>query len=447
MLDETVVAAATRPVAGDGFVGLRHYALVALLLVGAANIGDRMVLSLMLDPIGREFHVSDAALGLLAGSVFALFYAIFSIPVGFASDRLNRRNIVAGAAALFGLMTMACGLAAQFWQLVVARALMSIGQSGTEAPSYAMTADLYSPNQRATAVAVLQSGGSLGLLVGLFCSGLLLQHLGWRTTFVIAGLPAVLLSVVLITTVREPVRGHSEGAHAGAAPPLMTVAQLIVRQCALVLLIVGVALACTGAYGLVSFLPTFLARSHGLTPVQVGLIVALLFGAVGGAGLLIAGKLSDRLATRNVKWNLWLPSLSLIVGGTLVPVLLFAPTLAMALAAGVPAIFLNSMFYGPTFALTQSLVPIAMRATTTAILLFILNIVGAGLGPLLVGWVSDVVRVATGDDGLRWALAVVSTGHILGGICFAIAAQFLSADLARVRMHDPAAAEIAPFAK
>src|SRR5206468_10486743 len=138
----------------------------------------------------------------------------------FASDRFNRRNIVAGAAALFGLMTMACALVAQFWQLIAARALMSIGQSGTEAPSYAMTADMYPPERRNTAVAVLQSGGSLGLLIGLFFGGLLLQFAGWRATFLIAGTPAVVLSMALLATVREPVRGHSERANVGDAPPL-----------------------------------------------------------------------------------------------------------------------------------------------------------------------------------------------------------------------------------
>jgi len=411
----------------------RSYVLFILLLIGAANIGDRMILSMMLDPVGAEFHVSDAALGLLAGSAFAILYAGASIPVGVLSDRFSRRIIVAIGAIVFGSMTISCGLAVRFWQLVVARAIMSVGEAVTESPSYSIISDLYPPERRATAIAVFQAGGSLGLLITLSVGGLLLQYFGWRMAFFAAGLPSVVLAMLLLSTVREPTRGAADGVKAEQAHAVTVVARFLAGQTALIFTIGGVAIAGMGAYGIASFLPAFFVRSHHLTASAVGVVAALLFGVAGGAGLVCAGVLADRLTKDDIRWNLWLPALSLIVGGALLPVLLLAPSLSLALIAAVPAIFLLNMFFGPTYSLVQSLVPIRMRATAVALLLFVLNLVGAGLGPPLVGWMSDLLRPVAGTDALRWSLVLMSGGNFLASACFAIAARLLPADVQRLR--------------
>jgi predicted MFS family arabinose efflux permease len=208
----------------------RHYVLFVLMLVYVANFIDRQVLSILLEPIKREFGVSDSVLGLLAGPTFAIFYATIGLPLAYAADRMNRRNIIAASLAVFSVMTALCGLAAQFWQLALARIGVGIGEAGTSPQSHSMIADLYRPDERVGALTVLGIAPFIGIAIALLAGGWISQHYGWRTAFLIAGLPGVALALLVVLTIGEPARGASENLAAAHPPRIGETLRFLWRQ-------------------------------------------------------------------------------------------------------------------------------------------------------------------------------------------------------------------------
>jgi len=413
----------------------RGYILMVLTLVYLVNFIDRQILSILLQPIKEEFHVSDALLGLLIGPTFAFFYAVMGLPMAMLADRVNRRTLIGASLTLFSLMTAVCGMVGQFWQLAVARIFTGVGEAGTGPASQAMISDLYPPAERSRAQAVYATGSNLGILVAFALGGVIVDQLGWRAGFLLASVPGLLLVVLLFATVDDVPRGRSEAvADAVPAAPLRVVLRLLWASPAFRLTTLGACTTCFTGYGVFGFFPTFLARSHGMSITQIGFTVAIITGVAGGLATYASGYLADRLSQRDERWNLYIPAIAAFLPLPLAPLCFLTDSTALALIAAVPILGLTAAFIGPVIATIQRLVPLRMRATSIAVLILIDNIVGLGLGPQFVGLTSDWLRPTFGEDSLRIALLAAMAGSAVSAVGFLLAARRVRDELEPTRI-------------
>ncbi|HXC55452.1 MAG TPA: MFS transporter [Rhizomicrobium sp.] len=435
--------AGAAPAAGIGGVS-RRYILVMLTLVYVVNYLDRNILNILLPAIKAEFHLTDAALGFLSGTVFAILYATLGVPVAWLADRVNRRNVIAISMLLFSAMTVASAFAASFFQLAAARVGTGIGEAGTSPSVNAIISDLYEPKERAGALSFYAAGLNAGLLLAFFGGGWIEQHFGWRIAFLTAGVPGLVIALLFIFTVPEPRRGHVEQlADPGRAPHLPTTIAYLWRQRSFRFIAAGTAMASFGGYAGNSFVPVFLARTHHMTPSQIGVALAILFGVIGGFGTYFSGVFADLLGKRDVRWNMRVVYLLILVALPSFPVYFLSPSLPAALAGAILPTIIGAAYLAPSYAMVQSLVPLRMRAQAAAILLFVLNIVGFGLGPLSVGALSDALTPRLGPDALRWALLSTVTTWLIAAWCFWMASRRLTAELARANAPPVSLAEVA----
>ena len=419
--------------AGQYSTAYRTYALILLLLVYISNYADRQILGILTEAIKAEFGVSDSAMGLLGGFAFAIFYATLGVPIALLADRSNRRNIIAAATAIWSVMTAVCGLAGSFTQLLVARIGVGVGEAGGSPPAHSIIADLYPREQRATALAIYALGVPLGLVVGLFIGGSISQAYGWRMAFIALGAPGVLLALLVVFTLREPRRGQTDGVAPAAAPPLGTVVRFMWSQRSLRHAIAGATLTTLVGYAGVQWWPPFLMRSHGLSIVDVGLFLALVFGVASAFGTFMGGLLADRLSKRDAKWGSWVVTFAILGSfpfgiavyltgdSTLVFALIFIPAMA------------SGLYLAPTFAMVQNLVGVGMRSVAAAILLFTINLIGMGVGPTLAGILSDLLRPDYGADSLRYALLIIGFLNLWAALHYFLAGPKLAADYERAR--------------
>jgi len=384
-----------------------------------------------MEPVRLELGLSDTQLGFLSGIAFALFYATLGIPIARLADRTSRTGVIAICVAAWSAMTALCGLAQNFWQLLAGRIGVAVGEAGGTPPSHSLLADYFKEHERATALGIFAVGGPIGMMIGLFVGGWLNEWFGWRITFMLIGLPGVLVALVVWFTVREPPKGALEGGQAPLQSSVSEVFRFMWTQRAFRLMSLGAALQGFVGYGLVQWYPVFFIRIHEMSTGELGTYLALIFGIAGGIGTFFGGYLADILARRDRRWYLWLPMIGTSLAMPFYIGVFFAPTWAAAfLFLIIPALLANS-FLGPVFSTTQGLVPPHMRATASAVLLFIINIIGLGLGPQVVGLLSDLLRPAYGVDSLRYALFIVSLLTLAGAALFWLGARTLRADLDR----------------
>lgn len=410
----------------------RTYTLVLLTLVYVVNYLDRQIVAILLPQIQREFALTDTQLGLLSGTAFAVIYAVLGIPLAVIADRVNRRNVVAVSLAIFSLMTVLSGYARQFWHLLLARFGTGIGEAGTGPSINSMLADLYPPEKRAAALSFYSAGLNVGLLVASFGGGWVAQHFGWRNAFLAAGIPGLLLSIYLLLGVREPVRGAVDNLQDELpAPSLWSVIHGLWSQRAFRWMAIGTSMSSFGGYAGIFFIPKFLIVSHHMSLVSVSVVLALLAGIPGALGTYFAGVFADRFGSRDVRWNMYVPIIATFISVTFAPVFFLTPITAIALLAGIVPYMMGATYVGPAYAMTQAMVPLRMRARAIAILLFILNIIGLGIGPLAVGKLSDLLRPALGANSLRWALTATIVTGLSGAFCYWRASRTLKEDIVR----------------
>jgi predicted MFS family arabinose efflux permease len=412
----------------------RWYALGVLVLVYTSSHVDRQIMGILLEPIKQDLGASDTQMGFLIGLTFALFYATLGMPIAMLADRSNRRNIITVAITIWSGMTVACGYAQSFFQLALARIGVGIGEAGSTPPSQSMISDMFPINERGTAMGIYALGVNVGLLIAYLAGGWMSEHWGWRLTFVAVGVPGLLIALIVRFTVREPVRGALDNRQSmNAAPPFLDVARYMWRTPATRHVVFGSALAGFVGYGMTLWLPAFFVRSHGLSQTEVGLTLALMTGVVGGTGTFVAGKIADVLAKRDIRWY----ALVVAIGKTgLVPFLVlffmmseFIPALLVYL---IPAFF-GGFYLAPTFAMIQSLVRPEMRAVAAAVCLFVLNIIGLGIGPQGVGILSDVLSDAYGKESLRYALMIFSLTNVWCGLHYYLASRSLKEGIAQAQ--------------
>ena len=424
----------------------RHYVLAILTAVYMVSFIDRYVVSIVTEPIKEHFQIGDAWLGILSGLGFAIFYAGLGMPIAYLADRMNRRNIIAISLAVFSAATILCGAAVQFWHLLLARLMVGVGEAGTSPPSHSIISDYYKPEERGLAMGVFAMGLNLGLLLAYLIGGWITEVYGWRYTFLAAGLPGLFLTVLMFATVREPVRGAMEVKPTEPAPPAFSVVTYLLKRPTFIHFAIGGALNAFVGYGASQWAAPFLIRAHEMSLSQVGLAMGLIYGIAGGLGTFGGGAISGMLSKYDVRWYLWFPALMILFAAPFSLAFYLLPSLPWALGFYLIPAAVGAIYLAPMLAVTQTLVPPAMRSTTSAILLFITNIIGLALGPTAVGILSDIINpmidvgARTGVEatayataqGLRWSLVICSFVGLWSALHFYLASRSLKHDLSRV---------------
>ena len=371
---------------------------------------DRQILAILLEDIKADLLLSDTQLGLLSGLAFAIFYATLGIPVAALADRINRVNIISVALALWSGMTAMCGLAQNFTQLLLARIGVGVGEAGSSPPSHSIIADLYPAEKRALALSIYSLGVTLGAAAGQMFGGNLTYFFDWRTAFIAIGLPGVVLAIIVKIFATEPMRKAEPGAvEATETPSIREGFRSIFADRAAVWLVAGVTLTSMIGYALTGWTPAYLIRSFGLNTLQVGNIVAPLLALAGVASGLGSGWLANRLAERY-----GMQAQPLMIAGLKLLALPFLLVFYLVedawVAVGVyfVAVLFQSCYLGPTFAMIQTLAPLRMRAVWAAVTLLVINLIGLGIGPTLVGVISDLFEPRFGDQSLRYSLLVIA---------------------------------------
>ena len=411
----------------------KRFALAMLTAVYALNFIDRQILVILQEPIKADMGLSDAQLGLLSGFAFAVIYVTAGIPIAYWADRGNRRNVISLAVAVWSGMTAVSGLAQNYGQLLLARIGVGLGEAGGSPPAHSMISDYYPPEQRATALSIYSTGIYIGILLGFLFGGVIAEAFGWRTAFMVVGLPGVLFALFLRFTLKEPVRGRWDNPAAahGPQPGLKQTMALLRDRPSFWYIALGSAFASYVAYGNGNFLPSFLIRNHNMSIAEVGTVLALVSGVSGALGTFLGGYLSDRYGTKDKRWYLWIPMLGIALAYFPYLNMLLTDNISSGLTLVFFALILNSFYLGPCIALSHALVEPGMRALTSAVLFFVLNMIGLGLGPFLTGLVSDMLVPAYGDQALRYSMLATTQVYLLALLMFALAAKRLPADLAK----------------
>jgi predicted MFS family arabinose efflux permease len=413
-------------------------ALWLLLLIYTLNFLDRQIVNILAEPIKRDLGLSDTQLGLLTGLSFAVVYTVLGIPIARYADRFtaNRVTVISIALAVWSGFTALCGLASNFAQLLLARIGVGVGEAGCTPPAHSLIVDYVAPERRARALAFYSLGVPLGTLLGYSFGGVIGEHFGWQAAFLMVGLPGMLLALITWRVLREPRRFGL------VAPPPADHKQMTFGE-ALKALASRKAYwyACFGAsvisflgYGHAAFLGGFYARVHEMPLGQIGLALGIMLGVSGIIGTFIGGQIADRAAKKDTRAYFSVPAAAMVIS---IPFfmagMLVEGTFASLALLAIPTA-LNSLWYGPIYAAVQGVAGPQLRATAVAIMLFIVNMIGLGLGPLALGALSDYLATAGGmgtAEGLRWAILLSSTVGLIAVVLFVIGRQTIREEIIR----------------
>ncbi|WP_218242971.1 spinster family MFS transporter [Comamonas fluminis] len=408
----------------------RHYLLLVLLLVYGMSMIDRQIMGVLIEPIKKEMGVSDSAMGLLTGLAFALFYSILAVPFGRFADRTNRRNLIAWCCGGWSIATGLCGMAVGFWSLTAARVGVAVGEAGSTAASTTMIADVYPPEQRSRAMSVFSLGPHLGSLVGLGVGAWIAQHYGWRAAFLWLAVPGVVIALVLRLTCREPIRGAQEArpVTAAVAEKFSEAMAVLLGNKAFVRLALASMLMAFAGYAIGMWNTAFLVRSHGLQLKDAGAIMGFIGGPAAIAGALLSGWVTDVMARRDSRWQVGVPLLGTLISVPLgIAFYLNDSTQTWQLAGlqiphaigfyGFFAVF-SSFWAAPVFAALTNVIAATRLATALSIYNLLLTAVGGGLGPLVVGLLSDAFTAHAGQESLRWALVCMLAFYLLAAVIY-----------------------------
>lgn len=396
MQDDAVAASADRaPVSS----GARHLALFLLIVVYTLNFIDRQILSILKEPIAADLHLSDTDLGLLGGFAFALFYSVLAIPAAWLADRFSRVWIITAGLTLWSGFTALCGAAGSYAVLFFARMGVGVGEAGGVAPAYSLIADYFPPRAQARALAIYSFGIPIGSAAGVLFGGLVAKAVDWRFAFLAIGAFGVLLAPALRLLVRDPPR------QAATAPQLSLaeVANLVARKSTFWLLALGSGCSSLVAYGLMYWLPTFLARTLQMDIVARSELLAGVIFIGGVAGMGAGGWLADRLGARSKRTYALIPAAAFLASAPLYALAILARTPLETFLLLLLPYALALMWLGPVLAAVQHLSPASSRSTTSALFLLINNLIGLGAGPYLFGKLSDVLKPAYGADSIKYA--------------------------------------------
>jgi MFS family permease len=419
-----------------------RYALSLIFLVAVFNVCDRTILSVLVPEIRAELGLTDRQLGILMGPAFAVVHVVAGLPIARLADRASRRTIIAAGLFAWSLLTVAQGLARSFPQLLAARMGVGIGEAAGSPPSHSLLADYASPEKRARALSVLQIGALCGTGLGMVLGGWVNEVWGWRAAFVAVGVPGIALAALVFATLREPLRGISDGlatAGAGARESALGAALHLLRTPTYAWMLAGVCAAGVVGIGRMAWEPTFLREVYGMGSAHAGLAYFLINPLPSAIGTLGGAWLVDHLGQRDLRWYFWAPALGYAASVPLSLAFLLWPETHTAL--GVPVAFGFSVLMSiaaagampAILAMGQSLAPPRMRAFSAALWSMLFTFVGMGLGPFLVGDLTARLRPEYAEQAVRYALAAASAVPLLATALLAVAARTVHEDVQRAK--------------
>lgn len=420
--------------------------VVGVLVVGYVfNVVDRGAFGILVEPIKNALDISDTGMGILTGLSFALFYSIMGVPIARLADRWNRVNVLALAIGLWSVATALCGAAFNYVSLLVLRSTTAVGEAGGSPPSHSLISDYFPISQRATALAVYAMAVPFGTAVGSLVSGWSNVLFGWRATFALVGLPGLLVALLVWLTVREPPRGYSDGPDAKSksldAPPFFEVFRFLLSRRSFMHMSLAAALHSVVWYAGSNWNAAFFIRSHGMDTGVAGSYLSV-FALIGAAGSFAGGFFADKISTKNddKRWYMWVPGIACIVMVPFDFVAYLHPSMLIVVPAFSIMVMLASMFFGPSFAVAQSVATVRMRAVSTSVLLFIQTMIGLSLGPFIVGLISDALGATAGTNSLRYGLVIVGVANLWAAIHYFLGARTYREDLAETAKLNAAAA-------
>jgi predicted MFS family arabinose efflux permease len=407
-----------------------NYVLGALFVVYVFNFVDRQILAILIQPIKEDLGVSDTMMGLLTGPIFVVSYTLAGLPLARWADRHSRVSLITAGMLVWSAMTVASGLARSFAALAVARLGVGLGEASFTPSAHSLISDYFPPERRATALAIFAGGASLGSIAGYLGGGYIGQYIGWHEAFLYVGAPGLIAALVFRWTVRDPVRGAYDGPNRVTRDqPLGEVLRYLLSRRSYVFIVASAMLHGFSSYGSSYWIPTFLIRVHGLSLSEVGIVLGAIIGVSGLVGQILGGRLSDVLGRRDARWYMWLPAISSIVALPFLVSFLLIPNLYWAVGCYMLGGWAVNMWTGPTYAMAQGVAKPHMRSMAAAIVIFMLNLVGAALGPLIVGILNDVLDPRFGVEAIRYSLLIVIVPHTLASIFNLLAARNLRQDL------------------
>lgn len=453
------------PVAGEHPLlraGYKSWLIFVLLVVMIFNFADRALLIVLAQPIKEDLHLTDTDLGLLQGLGFSILYAVVGVPLGMLAERANRTRLIAASVAVWSAMTVACGFAFNFFTLLLGRVGVGIGEAGVMPATMSLISDHFKPSRRASMIAIVTLGGPFGFLLGQAVGGWVASQWDWRMAFYVMGVPGLFVSLLVFFALKEPPRGLADGTHlqpSGAAPSLMETLRYLFAKPAFRHLLAGSTIVNFGLNAIASFVLAFYLRGSDLPLATFGLIFGLVTFTSNGIGMLVGGFGFDALSKRDLRWSLWGPAIAMVL---CIPIY-FGAFISTAIFVSLTFLWLGNltmiMFMAPSLAAMQNMARPRMRATTSAFNFVIVQLLGAGLGPTILGMLSDrfaghafsggdfiascpggrggdglgtaldAACRAASTDGLRYALISVLLLFLWGAVHYVLAARHLRADL------------------
>lgn len=428
---ETAVGAGapTQPeaaAAGRFGLGYRSWLLFLLLVINVLNLSDRQGIAATAPRFKVDLHLTDTQLGLLQGLGFAIFYTLFSLPLALMADRINRAKIIAACVGLFAAFAAACGVAQNFWQMMLFRVGVGTGDAGFGPPVQSLLGDHYPPARRTSATTVIWLGAPIGAVVGSVGGGWFAQYIGWRQWFFTLAIPAAVIALIAFFTLREPVRGMSDpqGLARGKPPSIPVVFGFLIRKRSFVHVLIGAALAATAMNGIGQFLARFIVSNHHLGFAAAGGILGEISGVSMASGMALGGFGMDWLAKRDRRWYVWGPAIGLVITTPLFILGFMQGDINRMILILIAAHVAMFVYYTPTLGLAANMVGASMRGTSAWLASLVLGLVGVGLGPTIVGMLSDFfAQRSFGAESFKAACpggqALV---HSMAGACSAASA-------------------------
>lgn len=399
--------------------------LVMLLIAYIFNFLDRQILGILAQPIKEDLGLTDAEFGAIGGLAFALLYSVLGVPLAMLADRTSRSGVIAGAVAVWSGFTALCGTATSFGQLFLYRLGVGVGEAGGVAPSYALIADYFPPERRGRALAIFSLGVPIGLGAGTIFGAYIAEAVDWRAAFIAMGVAGIAYAPIFKWVVKDKPR--AEGAPSRLSD-LMAVFPQIARKPTFWLLAFGASLSSLCGYGLAIWIPSVLMRSFELSLIEAGQFMGSLLLIGGTVGVFLGGYLADRLGTRNRRWYAWLPAIAWVITAPLYALGLLSENLVLVWALLLLPNALNILWLGPVTTAIQHIVAQPLRATASGSFLLINNLIGLGVGPLLIGAISDSLREEYGVDSLRYAALVVLVFYFLAALLMWLASRRIEGD-------------------
>lgn len=399
----------------------RYYVLFMMMLAYMFNITDRMVMSILIEAIKADFVLSDTQIGLLAGTAFTVFYVVLGIPAGRLADRTNRKKMLAIAVSLWSLMAALCGVAIGFWTLFFARLGVGVGEAGGNPPATSIITNYFDAHELSRAMGIFSLGAALGPVVGFVAGGLLAEAYGWRWTFVILGLPGVVLGVLIYLTVREPDRGRFsksdlEKTQAVTQEAFVKTMASLWKNRIFVRVVLANALGIIALYGFSIWLAPILIRNFEIPVSQVGIYLGIAWIAGGVPGMILGGYFTDWLALRNPKWRAWYSAIVILLSLPLLVCCLLTDNIMLALVLYTLGYAAHSSTQGPAIAMMQSSVSPTERGTASSIAGLSATFLGYFIGPAVVGVISDKLVGDYGTMSLNYAMVMITVLSLISAV-------------------------------